>query len=151
MIANVLVWLRNDLRLADNPALHAAVKLGGKITALYVHETNQQLRSPGGAVLWWLEQSLNSLEKSLNERNVNLLVARGEALDIIEKLIEENGFDAVFWNRRYAPQERDVDSIVKSRLKDKGLNVESFAGNLLSEPWEIKTGGAGCNPTTLLV
>lgn len=57
MTANVLVWLRNDLRLADNPALHAAVKLGGKITALYVHETNQQLRSPGGAVLWWLEQN----------------------------------------------------------------------------------------------
>ncbi len=64
MTANALVWLRNDLRLADNPALQAAVKLGGKITALYVHETNPQLRAPGGAVLWWLEQSLNSLEKA---------------------------------------------------------------------------------------
>ncbi len=64
MTANALVWLRNDLRLADNPALQAAVKLGGKITALYVHETNPHLRAPGGAVLWWLEQSLGSLEKA---------------------------------------------------------------------------------------
>ena len=143
MTANALVWLRNDLRLADNPALQAAVKLDGKITALYVHETNPHLRAPGGAVLWWLEQSLSSLEKSLNERNVELLVARGEALDIIEKLIEENSFDTVFWNRRYAPQERYVDAIVKSTLKDKGLTVESFAGNLLAEPWEIKTGSGG--------
>lgn len=26
MTAKALVWLRNDLRLADNPALHAASK-----------------------------------------------------------------------------------------------------------------------------
>ncbi|MFE0234244.1 deoxyribodipyrimidine photo-lyase [Brucella anthropi] len=29
MTAKALVWLRNDLRRADNPALHAASKLGG--------------------------------------------------------------------------------------------------------------------------
>jgi len=143
MTAKALVWLRNDLRLADNPALHAASKLGGTITALFVHETNPQLRVPGGAVRWWLEQSLNLLEKSLNERNIELIVADGEALSIIEQLIEENGFDAVFWNRRYAPQEREVDALIKSVLRDKGLHVESFAGNLLAEPWEIKTGNGG--------
>ncbi|MBA8821623.1 deoxyribodipyrimidine photolyase [Ochrobactrum sp. P6BS-III] len=140
MTAKALVWLRNDLRLADNPALHAASKLGGAVTALFVHETNPQLRAPGGAVRWWLEQSLNLLEKSLNERNVELIVADGEALNIIEQLIEENGFDTIFWNRRYAPQEREVDALIKSILKDKGLHVMSFAGNLLVEPWEIKTG-----------
>ncbi len=143
MTAKALVWLRNDLRLADNPALHAAFKMGGTITALFVHETNPQLRAPGGAVRWWLEQSLNLLEKSLNERNVELIIADGEALNIIEQLIEENSFDTVFWNRRYAPQEREVDALIKSNLKDKGLHVESFAGNLLAEPWEIKTGNGG--------
>ena len=112
MTAKALVWLRNDLRLADNPALHAASKLGGTVTALFVHETNPQLRAPGGAVRWWLEQSLNLLEKSLNERNIELIVAEGEALNIIEQLIEENGFDTVFWNRRYAPQEREVDALI---------------------------------------
>jgi hypothetical protein len=42
---NVLVWLRQDLRLHDNPALVEAIKLanqlGGTVTFLYVH-------SPGG-------------------------------------------------------------------------------------------------------
>ncbi len=69
-------------------------------------------------------------------------MARGDALDIIESLIEENSFDTVFWNRRYAPQERDVDAVVKSTLKDKGLNVESFAGNLLAEPGRSKPAAA---------
>ncbi|MFK3668086.1 deoxyribodipyrimidine photo-lyase [Ochrobactrum soli] len=143
MTAKALVWLRNDLRLADNPALHAAFKLGGAITVLFVHESNPQLRVPGAAVRWWLEQSLDLLAKSLNERNIELIVADGEALNIIEQLIEENSFDTVFWNRRYAPQEREVDAIIKSSFKDKGLRVESFAGNLLVEPWEIKSGNGG--------
>ncbi|HCH71503.1 MAG TPA: deoxyribodipyrimidine photolyase [Ochrobactrum sp.] len=143
MIAKALVWLRNDLRLADNPALHAAFKLGGAITALFVHESNPQLRDPGAAVRWWLEQSLDLLARSLNERNIELIVADGEALNTIEHLIEENNFDTVFWNRRYAPQEREVDAVIKSGLKDKGLRVESFAGNLLVEPWEIKSGNGG--------
>lgn len=52
--------------------------------------------------------------KSLNERNVELIIADGEALNIIEQLIEENSFDTVFWNRRYAPQEREVDALIKS-------------------------------------
>ena len=31
MSETTLVWLRIDLRLADNPALHAAVKAGGAV------------------------------------------------------------------------------------------------------------------------
>lgn len=143
MTAKALVWLRNDLRIADNPALHAAIKLGGTITALFVHETNPQLRAPGGASRWWLEQSLNVLEKSLNYCNVELIVAHGEASSIIGQLVDENSFDTIFWNRRYAPAERKVDALIKSSLKDKGLHVESFAGNLLAEPWDIKTGSGG--------
>lgn len=52
MTAKALVWLRNDLRRADNPALHSASKLGGTVTALFVHETNPKLRAPGGVVRW---------------------------------------------------------------------------------------------------
>lgn len=91
-----------------------------------MHESNPQLRDPGAAVRWWLEQSLDLLARSLNERNIELIVADGEALNTIEQLIEENNFDTVFWNRRYAPQEREVDAVIKSGLKDKGLRVESL-------------------------
>ena len=143
MTAKSLVWLRNDLRVADNPALYAAFHRGGAVCALFVHETNPQLRAPGGAVRWWLEQSLDLIQKSLNERNVELIVADGDALNIIEQLIKEDGFDSVFWNRRYAPQEREVDAFIKSTLMEQGIHVRSFAGNLLAEPWEIKSGQGG--------
>ncbi|NKB96755.1 hypothetical protein HED48_22560 [Ochrobactrum intermedium] len=102
-----------------------------------MHESNPQLRDPGAAVRWWLEQSLDLLARSLNERNIELIVADGEALNTIEQLIEENNFDTVFWNRRYAPQEREVDAVIKSGLKDKrtarGVFCRQSAGGTLGD------------------
>ena len=34
--APVIVWFRNDLRLADHPALRAAVEADGPVLAVYV-------------------------------------------------------------------------------------------------------------------
>lgn len=45
MTVRSLVWLRDDLRLADNPALDAAMAQGGRVAVLYVHEQVPGLRS----------------------------------------------------------------------------------------------------------
>jgi deoxyribodipyrimidine photo-lyase len=37
MTRTSIVWLRNDLRLADNPALSAAAEAGSRVIALYIH------------------------------------------------------------------------------------------------------------------
>jgi deoxyribodipyrimidine photo-lyase len=34
--APAIVWLRQDLRLADNPALHAACRRGGPVVPVFV-------------------------------------------------------------------------------------------------------------------
>jgi deoxyribodipyrimidine photolyase len=36
MSTGAIVWLRQDLRLLDNPALAAAAKLGGPIVPVYI-------------------------------------------------------------------------------------------------------------------
>ncbi len=50
---------------------------------------------------------------------------------------------AVFWNRRYAPAEREVDAEIKTRLRGEGVETESFAGNALVEPFDIATKAGG--------
>ncbi|MET3896243.1 deoxyribodipyrimidine photo-lyase [Devosia sp. UYZn731] len=134
-----LVWLRNDLRLSDNPALSAAFKHGDNVTALYIHETDSGLRSPGGAARWWLHHSLQNLSRRLAEHGVRLIVSKGEARQTIQAAVEDIGADAVFWNRRYAPAEIAIDLVIKDALKSEGVTVESFAANVLAEPWTIKT------------
>src|SRR5947209_1695153 len=44
-----LVWFRLDLRLADNPALLAAVKRGGPIVPVFIHAPDEEAPwEPGG-------------------------------------------------------------------------------------------------------
>ncbi|WP_449396086.1 cryptochrome/photolyase family protein [Devosia riboflavina] len=135
-----LVWLRNDLRLSDNPALLAACESGDRVVALYIHETDDGVRPPGGAARWWLNQSLESLGQTLGKKGILLLVRSGKAADVLNKTIAEEGAQSVHWNRRYAPGEREVDQEIKADLRERGLNVSSHLGNLLAEPWTIATG-----------
>jgi deoxyribodipyrimidine photo-lyase len=52
----LLIWFRDDLRLADNPALSAAAESGAPIIALFVLDDESiELRPLGGASRWWLE------------------------------------------------------------------------------------------------
>ena len=66
MTAPSLVWFRDDLRLADNPALRAAVDRGAPVVALFVlDEESPGFRALGGAARWWLHHSLESLSARL--------------------------------------------------------------------------------------
>lgn len=140
MTSPSIVWLRDDLRLADNPALRAAVDRGGPIVVLWLlDEESPGSRPLGGASRWWLHHSLARLDEQLRERGAALTLRRGAAEQSIRSLVRETGAGAVYWNRRYGAL-RDVDAALKSSLRDEGLTVESFGANLLFEPWRITTG-----------
>ena len=54
MVSPSLVWLRDDLRLADNPALRAAIDRDEPLVMLYVlDEESPGIRPLGGAARWW--------------------------------------------------------------------------------------------------
>ncbi|MDN3494860.1 deoxyribodipyrimidine photo-lyase [Planococcus sp. APC 4015] len=137
-----IVWFRDDLRLADNPALRAAVDRGEKIIGVYVlDEESPGIRPLGGAARWWLHHSLASLGERLRERGGALVLRRGPADRVIRDVVTDAAAGAVFWNRRYGAPERDIDAGLKASLREDGVEVASFAGSLLFEPWTVKTGG----------
>lgn len=137
MARTVLLWLRNDLRIADNPALRGAIGAGDKVEALYIHETDPGLRPRGAASRWWLHHSLNAVAEDLARLGIGLEVVEGAS----GKLVPERamGTAAVFWNRRYGPAEREHDAAIKEQLKRDGIEAKGCAGNLLLEPFEIAT------------
>lgn len=141
MTSPSLVWFRDDLRLADNPALRAAIDRGEPILAVFVlDEESDGIRPLGGAARWWLHHSLASLGERLSERGGRLILRRGRADRVIRELVTDSGAGAVFWNRRYGGPERAVDADIKSGLRADGIVVASFAGSLLHEPWTVTTG-----------
>ena len=135
-----LVWFRRDLRLDDNPALTAAVDRGGPVVALYVLDDEDAGDwRPGGASRWWLHRSLDALGKALSKAGSPLVLRRGKAAEVLETVIEETGAKAVYWNRRYEPWATERDTEIKKALKTRDIEVGSFNGGLLYEPWEITT------------
>jgi len=138
-----IVWLRDDLRIADNPALSAAVGRGGPVIVLYLlDESSPGVRPLGAASKWWLHHSLARLGEELSELGGALTLRRGEAAASIRALIDETGADAVHWNRRYGAA-RETDAALKSSLTDDGIEARSFQASLLFEPWTITTGAGG--------
>lgn len=139
-MSTALVWLRNDLRLADNPALYAASRAHARVVALYIHETEDTLRPIGAAARWWLHHSLNHLAHRLAAIGIELIVHEGRSGDVISRCAQSVGAGSIHWNRRYGPSERAVDAKLKDRLRSDGFAVTSHPGNVLLEPWLIQTG-----------
>lgn len=133
-----LVWVRLDLRLADNPALRAAIQRGA-VVPVFIHAPEEEAPwAPGGASLWWLHQSLVAFDASLRAIGSRLVIRRGPTLATLQALIKETGATAVFWNRRYEPAVTARDTQIKTTLREAGLLVESSNGALLHEPWTIQ-------------
>lgn len=131
-----IVWFRQDLRLTDNPAFIEACNIHDTVIPLYILDGKNSVL--GGAQAWWLHHSLNALKKSLDALNLQLVLRKGNPLDIILDLISELPIDSLYWNRRYEPLSIERDTKIKATLQNRGMNVQSFNGSVFHEPWTIK-------------
>ncbi|MAS86807.1 MAG: deoxyribodipyrimidine photolyase [Micavibrio sp.] len=129
----IIVWFRQDLRLADNPALHAAAS-EGKILPIYIlDDTNAGTWKMGAANRVWTHHSLIDLNTQLNGK---LCILKGDAKKLVPQLIKETKAKAIYWNRCYEPWRISRDKKIKENLE---IECKSFNGSLLWEPWHIKT------------
>ncbi|GAB4071037.1 deoxyribodipyrimidine photo-lyase [Ancylobacter sonchi] len=139
--APTLVWLRDDLRLADNPALAAARAEERPLVLLYVlDDETPGLRRLGAAARWWLGRSLATLATDIERIGGRLLLRRGPADRVIRDLVAKAGIARVHWNRRYEAGAIELDRRLKAELTDAGVDVTSHSGTLLHEPWTLRTG-----------
>jgi deoxyribodipyrimidine photo-lyase len=136
----ILVWFRNDLRLADNPALSHAVQSGRPVIPLYILDETPGVRPMGAASLWWLDKSLKAMAASLEARGSKLILRRGEAQAVLDDVIAHSGATCVVWNRLYDAASIDRDTQIKTGLKDNGVDCHSFNAGLLNEPWTVQNG-----------
>lgn len=129
-----LHWFRQDLRLEDNPALLAASSADEFACVYILDDINAGEAAMGSASRWWLHQSLLALDRSLGGK---LAVFSGDASSLIPQIVEQNRIDRVHWNRCYEPWRIRRDSAIKKSLSERSVEVNSYNGSLLWEPWEI--------------
>lgn len=139
-----VVWLRLDLRIADNDALAAAAARGGPVVPVFVWDPDGEAPwVPGAASRWWLHRSLKALDRSLRKRGSRLVIRRGPASAAIIAVAREIGATAVVWSRRFEPGVAVRDAAVARALATEGLASQQVRGNLLFEPDELRTQAGG--------
>src|ERR1700694_4161854 len=123
MPITTLVWFRLDLRLADNPALAAAVRIGAPIVPAFIFSPGEEgTWGPGGASRWWLHQSLARLDEDVRRCGSRLICRSGtESLTELLRLAHDCGAARVLWNRRYEPAVTARDQRIKTALRAAGL------------------------------
>ena len=136
----IIVWFRNDLRLADNPALRHAADSGRPVIALYIFDEPPGVRPMGAASRWWLDKSLKSLGESLEKLGNKLVLRKGVAAEVLDNVLAKSGATCVLWNRLYDKPSIDRDTEIKARLKNAGVDCRSFNAGLLNEPWAVQNG-----------
>lgn len=136
MVAVVL--FRNDLRLVDHLALNAAIRTGDYVLPIYVYDQSCS-RLIGGASKWWLHHSLLALQRSLKSCDANIILRRGNSLEILKDLLGKINFTHIFWHDRYDQEGRKQDEEIRQYFENRGVECESFSGLLMFQSENFRT------------
>jgi len=136
----VIVWFRQDLRLADHPALSAAADSGAPVLPLFIlDDESAGPWAPGGASRWWLHGSLMALDAALRSRGSRLILRRGRTTEVLRQLAEEVSAAGVFFTRAYEPHLAAMEGAVADAFEVDGRGCRRFACNLLFEPEVVRS------------
>ena len=131
----VILWFRQDLRLADQAALAAAVRDGPVIPVYVLDDHAPRQWKMGGASRWWLHHSLRSLDNDLREKGSRLILRRGRSIDQIIQIAEETGARIVHALHHYEPWWRNAEKAIAKKL-----DLCLHDGALLLPPGAVRTG-----------
>jgi deoxyribodipyrimidine photo-lyase len=131
-----LVWFRQDLRLADQPAFAAAAQAGPVIAVYVLDDETPGEWKIGGAQRWWLHHSLVALGTELKGRGGALILRRGRSAEMLAQVAQETGASAIHATRHYEPWWRQAEAELGDRLT-------LHEGDVLHEPSDFRSGSGG--------
>ena len=130
-----IVWLRRDLRLADQAAIVAAAVEGPVVPVYILDDETPKHRKMGAASRWWLHHSLTALGKTLEAKGSRLILRRGGSDRVLTELAKEIGTIRVHALRHFEPWWRNAERAVAERL-----DLVLHDGNYLAPPGSVTTG-----------
>jgi deoxyribodipyrimidine photo-lyase len=137
--APVILWYRNDLRLADHPALTAVLETGHPVLPIFLHDPDAP-EAPGGAARWWLHHALAALTGALAATGAPLILRRGPVIPTLAALARAVGAVAVHAGQGITPQARAEDLAAAAALGEAGIAFRRFRTHSLLPPDAPRTG-----------
>ncbi len=139
-----LVWFRNDLRVADHPALHSAVSRGVTLACYCICTAQWRSHDMGDRRLAFQNRALRALAESLAQRGIPLKILITPTFADIPKalltLCREQQIGTVHFNDEYPLDERRRDTRVSDALLKAGIEVERYTADTVIKPGTLLTG-----------
>ena len=136
-----LVWFRNDLRVLDNETLATAAKNHEQVLGVYFfdprHYENTEHGFPktGKFRAKFLIESVQNLQKNLNELNIPLLVFQKRPEDAISSIISDYQISDIYFQKEWTSEEKEVENNLKKNAEN--VNFHSFYQQFLFHPEDI--------------
>ena len=139
-----LVWLRNDLRMDDNPALRNACINSDEVHCIYIYSLEQmKLHNDANCKIEFIINNLKDLDNSLQKIGVPLTVINSNGYadnpKKILNIIQERSISKVYWNNMFGTDENKRDQEVQKILNNNNIEYETFDDQVVYSPGTIKT------------
>ena len=106
-------WIRRDLRLTDNAALHASLKADSVIPVFIL---DPAFDSASARRKEFLYEGLHALDKELRERSSYLVIRSGKPIDVLRRLLSETSVTKIYAEEDFTPYARKRDSEIEHQL-----------------------------------
>ncbi len=130
-MSRAVIWFRRDLRLADHPALTAALAEFDEVVPLFVVDP-KLVEASGAPRLAFMIDVLKNLDDSLGRA---LVYRHGNPLRVVPEFVAEVGASAVFVSEDFGPYGRRRDDAVAEVLRADGRALK-----LVGSPYAVRPG-----------
>jgi deoxyribodipyrimidine photo-lyase len=131
------VWLKDDFRISNNQAITALIEDDNKEKiALYIYE--EEAYRLCESQKWWLAKSLEIFQKKLEILKISLDVIHENTTKSFKKLISNNSFNRIYWNKSCHVNDNIIEEEIKKILNNNNIFYKEFEANLLNPVEKIK-------------
>ncbi len=137
-----LFIFRRDLRVDDNTTLNKALEFSDEVIPCFIFDprlADEKRKYFNYNSFQFLLESLEDLKVQLELIGGRLFIFSALPENVIVELKQNNGIDAVFFNKDYTPFSRKRDYLINVACADAGIDAISFHDALLHEPGTVLT------------
>jgi len=134
-----ICWMRRDLRLDDNAALHCALNSGRAVLAVFIFDKNilDKLQNKKDARVLFIHRTLMEMKATLEKKGSTLKMYYATPQEAWEQICNEYEVKEVFANRDYEPYARERDENIYQYLKKKDIAFHGSKDHVIFEKKEV--------------
>jgi deoxyribodipyrimidine photo-lyase len=133
----ILIWFRNDLRIADHEPLFKAAESGHQVIGIYCFDPRQfknlsiGVPKTGAIRTQFMIESVLQLQTSLRALGADLLVRMGKPEEVIPELCASLDIHHVYFHQERTSEELTVENNLVKSLNGSRIQIESFWNSTL--------------------